>query len=124
ATHVEAPPRDWREDEPADDESPLVAVADDGDEDLEPEEESEAEEIAGVAHADADALGSEHLTPQGRLRGSVTDDPDFVWELPDASRLLSRSSAEHLRPDTAGQERTATHLVEALGHFGVEAKVI
>src|ERR1700733_4564026 len=124
ATHVEAPPRDWREDEPADDESPPIAVADDGDEDLEPEEESEAEEIAGVAHADADALGPQHLTPQGRLRGSVTDDPDFVWELPDASRLLSRSSAEHLRPDTAGQERTATHLVEALGHFGVEAKVI
>jgi DNA segregation ATPase FtsK/SpoIIIE, S-DNA-T family len=124
ATHVEAPPRDWREDEPADEESQPVAVADDDEEEPEPEEESEAEEIAGVAHADADTIGPEHLTPQGRLRGSVTDDPDFVWQLPDASRLLSRSSAEHLRPDTAGQERTATHLVEALGHFGVDAKVI
>src|SRR3984885_11771487 len=124
ATHVEAPPRDWREDEPADDESAPIATAEDGDEDLEPEEESEAEEIAGGAHADGDALGPQPLTPQGRRRGSVTDGPDFVWELPDASRLLSRSSAEHLRPDIAGQERTATHLVEALGHFGVEAKVI
>ena len=26
------------------------------------------------------------LTPQGRLRGVVTDDPDFVWQLPDAAR--------------------------------------
>jgi DNA segregation ATPase FtsK/SpoIIIE, S-DNA-T family len=127
ATHVEAPPRDWRdEEEPDEHEAPPAALAEAGEDDPEPEheEESEAEEIAGVAQADADGLGPEHLTPQGRLRGSVTDDPDFVWELPDAGRLLSRSSAEHLRPDTAGQERTATHLVEALGHFGVEAKVI
>jgi S-DNA-T family DNA segregation ATPase FtsK/SpoIIIE len=124
ATHVEAPPRDWREDEPADEESQPVAAVDVDEDEPETEEESEREEIAGVAHAEADAIGPEHLTPQGRLRGSVTDDPDFVWQLPDAGRLLSRSSAEHLRPDTAGQERTATHLVEALGHFGVDAKVI
>jgi S-DNA-T family DNA segregation ATPase FtsK/SpoIIIE len=64
------------------------------------------------------------LTPQGRLRGAVTDDPDFVWELPNASGLLTRSGAEAERPDTAGQERIARALVEALGHFGVEAKVI
>jgi S-DNA-T family DNA segregation ATPase FtsK/SpoIIIE len=119
ATHVEAPPRDWR------DEDPVEPQADGVEEEAEPEHDTEDEEeqVAGVAHADAD-LGPEHLTPQGRLRGSVTDDPDYVWELPDASRLLSRSSAEHLRPDTAGQERIATNLVEALGHFGVDAKVI
>ncbi|HXC45360.1 MAG TPA: DNA translocase FtsK, partial [Solirubrobacteraceae bacterium] len=64
------------------------------------------------------------LTPQGRLRDVVTDDPDFVWELPGAERILTRSTAEQARPDTAGQERTATSLVEALGHFGVQAKVI
>ena len=64
------------------------------------------------------------LTPQGRLRDAVTDDPDFVWELPDAGKLLTRSTGEQARPDTAGQERIATSLVEALGHFGVQAKVI
>ncbi len=48
----------------------------------------------------------------------------FVWELPGAERILTRSTAEQARPDTAGQERTATSLVEALGHFGVQAKVI
>src|SRR6185312_14280087 len=126
ATHVEAPSRDWMDEPPepeqlaaarellsGDAQEPPPAAA-------EPEEEVEEEEqIAGVAQADpAD------LTPQGRLRGAVTDDPDFVWELPDASRLLTRSTGEQTRPDTAGQERTATALVEALGHFGVQAKLI
>jgi S-DNA-T family DNA segregation ATPase FtsK/SpoIIIE len=64
------------------------------------------------------------LTPQGRLRESVTGDPDFAWQLPNAARLLTRSTGEQARPDTAGQERTATSLMEALGHFGVDAKVI
>ena len=68
-------------------------------------------------------LTPEDLTPQGRLRGSVTDDPAFQWRLPSPD-LLKRSSTEQLRPDTAGQAKTAARLVEALGHFGVEAKIV
>src|SRR6185437_1007094 len=79
----------------------------------------EEEEVSGVARTDA-----AELTPQGRLRDVVTDDPNFVWKLPDASGLLTRSTGEQARPDTAGQAQTATSLVEALGHFGVQAKVI
>ncbi|HEX3519549.1 MAG TPA: DNA translocase FtsK [Solirubrobacteraceae bacterium] len=132
ATHVEAPAHDWAE--PESEQEPTPEQKWDAEvEDVEaaalplieevPEpvadEDEEEEQIAGVAHADpAD------LTPQGRLRGAVTDDPDFVWERPDAGKLLTRSTAEQTRPDTAGQERTATSLVEALGHFGVQAKVI
>ncbi len=121
ATHVEAPSRDWMDEEEEPPTPPAVekpepvaaeAVEDD-------EEEGREESIAGVAEADP-----AELTPMGRLRGSVTDDPSFVWRLPDASRLLTRSTGEQTRPDTAGQERTATALVEALGHFGVQAKVI
>ena len=63
------------------------------------------------------------LTPQGRFRKSVTESPDFEWIVPDP-RFLKRSSAEASRPDTAGQEKTAAALIEALGHFGVQAKVI
>ncbi|MFI4989482.1 MAG: DNA translocase FtsK [Solirubrobacterales bacterium] len=77
------------------------------------------EEVTGVARTDAS-----ELTPQGRLRDVVTDDPDFVWHMPDASKLLTRSTGEQTRPDTAGQAQTASSLVEALGHFGVQAKVI
>jgi S-DNA-T family DNA segregation ATPase FtsK/SpoIIIE len=63
------------------------------------------------------------LTPQGRYRSSVTDSPDFEWVRPDPA-FMKRSSAEAARPDTAGQEKVAAQLVEALGHFGVEARVI
>jgi S-DNA-T family DNA segregation ATPase FtsK/SpoIIIE len=142
ATHVEAPSHDWRDD---DDDAELgqpgegqpeaarlgledeLAAEEDAAAQARAGDEAQAgdeERIAGVAHAEAGELSDEQLTPQGRLRGSVTDDPDFVWELPNAVGLLTRSSAEQTRPDTAGQERTATNLVEALGHFGVQAKVI
>jgi S-DNA-T family DNA segregation ATPase FtsK/SpoIIIE len=114
ATHVEAPSLD----EPPAWESDQVDEGADAIEDEVEDVETEAP-IPGVAVTDP-----EQLTPQGRLREAVTDDPDFVWELPPAERLLARSSAEQSRPDTAGQERTATSLTEALGHFGVQAKVI
>jgi DNA segregation ATPase FtsK/SpoIIIE, S-DNA-T family len=136
ATHVEAPSRDWGadlgdeeatgasgdqrwRDETA--ELPDAQTAAAGGAEQEDEQAGDEEEhIAGVAHADPAAA----LTPQGRLRGAVTDDPDFVWERPDAAKLLTRSTGEQARPDTAGQERIAIGLVEALGHFGVDAKVI
>jgi S-DNA-T family DNA segregation ATPase FtsK/SpoIIIE len=106
---------------------------------LEPDDPHEPEQLAfdGQADDEADAEhdatavlpaarkppSPEDLTPQGRLRGSVTDDPGFEWRLPDPA-LLKRSSAEQSRPDTAGQEKTARRLIEALGHFGVEAKIV
>jgi DNA segregation ATPase FtsK/SpoIIIE, S-DNA-T family len=89
--------------------------------DLRSTQESESDEEDEVP---AEPIDESLLTPQGRLRDAVTDDPEFVWELPGAERILTRSTAEQARPDTAGQERTATSLVEALGHFGVQAKVI
>jgi S-DNA-T family DNA segregation ATPase FtsK/SpoIIIE len=125
ATHVEAPSQD----ELADDD-PLDAlgaaagayaeVPDEAEEPDEPDEDGLGveEELSGVARNDAET------TPQGRLRDSVIEDPGFVWDLPDAGKLLTRSTGEQSRPDTAGQEQTATRLVEALGHFGVQAKVI
>jgi DNA segregation ATPase FtsK/SpoIIIE, S-DNA-T family len=140
ATHVEAPSIDGTSLGPVDpwaaeadavgeahdeNENTEDAVSPDPavDEVVEPEPD---EDISGVAHAAASqgSIDAEQLTPQGRLRDVVTDDPDFEWQLPEASRLLARSSAEQTRPDTAGQARTATSLVEALGHFGVQAKVI
>jgi DNA segregation ATPase FtsK/SpoIIIE, S-DNA-T family len=132
ATHVEAPSHDWRDEDepyvPDTPEHPDSGLQDDLADEQEPAageaHTGEEEHISGVAHADAGGLDSAQLTPQGRLRGAVTDDPDFVWELPEAAKLLARSSAEQTRPDTAGQERTASNLVEALGHFGVQAKVI
>ena len=76
----------------------------------------------GVTRSTRD-VKPEDLTPQGRLRHSVTDSPDFVWTVPDP-RFLTRSTADANRPDTVGQEKVAAQLVEALGHFGVDARVI
>jgi S-DNA-T family DNA segregation ATPase FtsK/SpoIIIE len=126
ATHVEAPSRDWSEDDD-EDESPAedAPKLDDDAEAVLAQRDVEAEEdVSGVARAEAAGLGPDQLTPRGRLRESVTDDPSFVWELPVAAKLLTHSSAEQTRPDTAGQGRIAASLVEALGHFGVQAKVI
>jgi DNA segregation ATPase FtsK/SpoIIIE, S-DNA-T family len=126
ATHVEAPSLD-RASENAQEswESDTVSeLEEDGDgsfvNDL--AGDTEEDEPAGVARTDP--VDPSSLTPQGRLRGVVTDDPDFEWERPEASKLLTRSNAEQTRPDTAGQEKTATSLIEALGHFGVQAKVV
>jgi S-DNA-T family DNA segregation ATPase FtsK/SpoIIIE len=77
----------------------------------------------GGASRPAREAGPEDLTPQGRYRASVTDSPDFEWVRPDPA-FMKRSSAEAARPDTAGQEKVAAQLVEALGHFGVQARVI
>jgi S-DNA-T family DNA segregation ATPase FtsK/SpoIIIE len=77
----------------------------------------------GVTRAGTEPVAPEDLTPQGRYRASVTDSPDFEWHVP-AAGFLKRSSGEAARPDTAGQEKVAAQLVEALGHFGVEARVI
>jgi S-DNA-T family DNA segregation ATPase FtsK/SpoIIIE len=106
ATHVEAPPMF-----PGDDAEPEAIEASDErpDPDLQP-----------PARPDVDPAD---LTPQGRYRAAVTDDPEFEWRLP-STRLLVRSTADAARPDTAGQEQVARTLVETLGHFGIEAKVI
>jgi DNA segregation ATPase FtsK/SpoIIIE, S-DNA-T family len=144
ATHVEAPSVDgaapamgalepWDVDvedvmEPSESESEHDPQAKGEDEDgsfaavdLRSTQGSESDEADEVS---AEPIDESLLTPQGRLRDAVTDDPEFVWELPGAERILTRSTAEQAKPDTAGQERTAASLVEALGHFGVQAKVI
>jgi len=133
ATHVEGPAQERPGELDAHDAAAAAASAD-GDtagdpgagqslvseQELAPADASDLDEhLSGVARTDA-----ETLTPQGRLRDVVTDDPDFVWHMPDASKLLTRSTGEQTRPDTAGQAQTASSLVEALGHFGVQAKVI
>ncbi len=109
ATHVEAPP-----------------IPEDGIDADEPEPAFPAPEPAFPAPEPADHVeepAPEDLTPQGRYRASITDDPSFVWRVP-SGRFLVRSTGEAAKPDTAGQEQVAATLIETLGHFGIQAKVI
>jgi S-DNA-T family DNA segregation ATPase FtsK/SpoIIIE len=72
------------------------------------------------------------LGPAGEGASGAPPRGDLELELPVAgrdfalpeTRILKRSTAEQLRPDTAGQTQTAARLVEALGHLGVQAQVI
>src|SRR5215211_5887966 len=63
------------------------------------------------------------LTPQGRYRAEVVDHPDFPWTLPSPG-VLVQSRGDNAKPDTAGQEKIAAQLIEALSHFGVQAKIV
>jgi S-DNA-T family DNA segregation ATPase FtsK/SpoIIIE len=111
--------------------------------DLEPDEEPRAqaqpEASAGALEREQEealaerrrpivAPDPEQLTPQGRLRDRATDDPSFVWHPPDPAGVLTRSRAQASQgADRAAadqQKRIGVALVEALGHFGVQAKVI
>ncbi len=84
---------------------------------------AEDQDEEGVMRGPAKPVDPEQLTPQGRYRAEVTDSPDFVWQVPDAA-ALTRSTEDQSRPDTAGQEKVAAQLIEALAHFKIEAKVI
>jgi S-DNA-T family DNA segregation ATPase FtsK/SpoIIIE len=109
ATHVEAPPI-----HAADDEEGAVQG------DVPEPEPAEADDpSAGPARE----VGPDDLTPAGRYRAQITDDPDFEWRVP-SGRSLVRSTGEAAKPDTAGQEQVAKNLLETLGHFGIEAKLV
>jgi DNA segregation ATPase FtsK/SpoIIIE, S-DNA-T family len=64
----------------------------------------------------------EELTPQGNRRSDVTESDDVDYRLPNP-KLLKRSSTR-AKVDTRGQEKVGQKLVEALGHFGVESKIV
>ncbi len=123
ATHVEAPsisgepPASEEEDKP-----PFVFDEPEGDPEVRAIDHSEDEEPPSPT-GPARPVDPEDLTPQGRYRASVTEDPNFEWRLP-GTRFLTRSTGEAAKPDTAGQEQVARTLLETLGHFGIEAKVI
>jgi DNA segregation ATPase FtsK/SpoIIIE, S-DNA-T family len=64
----------------------------------------------------------EQLTPQGQHRSAVTEADDIDYPLPKPAFLKRSNGSQKL--DTKGIERIGSQLVEALGHFNVEAKVI
>ncbi|MBV9426067.1 MAG: DNA translocase FtsK [Solirubrobacterales bacterium] len=119
ATHVEAPP--------ITDDAEVTAQQPGNDGEAEPAEPPGPATRAGPGESERPeavvAVRSEDLTPQGRYRAAITDDPNFEWRIP-SRRFLTRSNGEAQAPDTAGQEQVAATLLETLGHFGIEAKLV
>ncbi|MFT3862691.1 MAG: DNA translocase FtsK [Solirubrobacterales bacterium] len=89
----------------------------------EPEPEPEAPDPESVQEAlpAPDEAASPGTTPQGNLRG-VTTSEEIDYKMP-SPRVLERGKGDK-GPDPRDQQATGRKLIEALGHFGVEAKIV
>jgi S-DNA-T family DNA segregation ATPase FtsK/SpoIIIE len=122
ATHVEAPALDGEQRYPDlfGPEEPTVEQH---------EEEEDAAELeddvdSGVAAVrNPEPPRQDELTPQGNRRSAVTEADDLEYTAPPAA-LLKRSNGSAAKVDTGAQAKVGAQLVEALGHFGVEARVV
>jgi len=92
--------------------------------DEEPVPEPEPEPVAEVDASPAKSGGKEEqlsLTPQGEKRGATLSE-EINYKAPPV-KVLERGQKGG-GPDPAEQKELARKLVETLGHFGVEAKVV
>src|SRR4051795_9881343 len=62
-------------------------------------------------------------TPMGEKRGGVTESEEIDYEVPNAEAVLERGAPDK-GPDKQDHEAIARNLLETLGHFGVEAKIV
>ena len=89
-------------------------------EDTAPSEPEEADEDAETDE-DADVPAAD-LTPMGSKRSGVTESDEIDYKLPPA-KVLERGKSDP-GPDMRDREATAQALLEALRHFGVEARLL
>ncbi|MBK5219421.1 MAG: DNA translocase FtsK [Thermoleophilia bacterium] len=99
------------------DKEPKTEVIDADSHDYDPDEVATAAEPAVVAEVPAQPK----LTPQGQRRGVTTSDE--INYRPPPAKALERGKGDK-GPDPRDQEIVGRKLVETLGHFGVEAKIV
>jgi S-DNA-T family DNA segregation ATPase FtsK/SpoIIIE len=107
-------------DEEADTAETQVVRAAEPDPEPEPEPEPEAVQRE-LAPEPEDEDAAPAPTPMGNLRG-VTTSEEIDYRLP-SPRVLERGKGDK-GPDPKDQQATGRKLIEALGHFGVDAKII
>jgi len=107
---------------------PTVALVDEPDELEEPVTQDFDQELAEIEAEEEAAVGDESpaleqiaLTPQGKVRG-VTTSEEIDYRPPPA-KVLERGKSDK-GVDPRDHEAVGRTLVEALGHFGVEAKIV
>ena len=119
ATHVEVPALDGSERYPD--------LYGDDDEEIEAEpvwDEEPGPAVLPEPEADEEEpeLEPEELTPMGHRRSPVTESEGVDYRMPKVAFLKRSNGAQKV--DTKGIARIGTQLVEALGHFSVDARVI
>ncbi len=75
--------------------------------------------VPAAGAKDAEQL---ELTPMGQKRGATMTEDEVVYSTP-SPKVLDRSE-KGSGPDPVEQKELARKLVETLGHFGVEAKIV
>ncbi|MGA8927773.1 MAG: DNA translocase FtsK, partial [Solirubrobacterales bacterium] len=86
---------------------------------------SEAEDV-GIDGEAVEGPGEKNpvsLTPMGKPRTGVTESEEIDYETPIADQVLERGAPDK-GPDKQDHEEIARNLLETLGHFGVEAKIV
>jgi DNA segregation ATPase FtsK/SpoIIIE, S-DNA-T family len=104
--------------EEPEDEPDLALAADDFDRELEDISTTEEDAVPLVEPAAPEQIA---LTPMGHKRG-VTESDEIDYRPPPA-KSLERGKGDK-GPDPRDQEIVGRKLVETLGHFGVEAKIV
>jgi S-DNA-T family DNA segregation ATPase FtsK/SpoIIIE len=104
--------------EEPEDEPDLALAADDFDRELEDISTSEEDAVAIDPVVEPEQIA---LTPMGQKRGVTTSDE--IDYRPPPAKALERGKGDK-GPDPRDQEVTGRKLVETLGHFGVEAKIV
>jgi S-DNA-T family DNA segregation ATPase FtsK/SpoIIIE len=108
--------------EPVAEEPEPEQVEAEADEELEPGavEASEPEDSDDDEPRGAEVLDEQQLQLEARAEG---EEGEIEYVLPDP-RVLKRSSGDQAGPDEASIEEVGRRLVEALGHFKIESKVV
>jgi len=79
-------------------------------------------DVDGVAPSKEQGATGGDLTPMGNRRSAVTESDEIDYTLP-ATKLLQRGKGDP-GPDVRDREAVAKALLDALRHFGVEAKLL
>ncbi len=109
------------EDTDDDDEPPFDdAGAPEWDDEVLADEDDDFEEDAPLQASDDPEA---ELTPMGNARSAVTQSEEIDYRPPAPAKLLERGKPD-TGPDTRDRDAVAKALLEALAHFGVEARLL
>jgi S-DNA-T family DNA segregation ATPase FtsK/SpoIIIE len=89
----------------------------------EPEWDDEVEPGIDEADEEEEPLEPVALTPMGNRRSAVTESEEINYQPPPAAKLLERGKPD-AGPDTRDRDAVSKALLEALRHFGVDAKLL
>jgi S-DNA-T family DNA segregation ATPase FtsK/SpoIIIE len=131
AFETQAGPTDVMSTYPEDDDfEPTIAlVEDEADEEPEPVTQDFGQELGGIESPEEEGAKAVKgapaepvaLTPMGQARGVTTSDE--INYRPPPLKVLEKGKADK-GPDPRDHEAVGRKLVEALGHFGVEARIV